>query len=131
MSADAQVLEFPGFADLPRREKSKIVKIWELFASMKKVVEEKGLLIPQVLAAKLLDVCPQRITQLIEAGKLETHEVNGVRFVTENSVVEYARSERKRGRPVKTDYSRKEAWALSRSVNKEIVAEARKVITIK
>jgi hypothetical protein len=96
---EAEVLEFPAFSDLPKREKSKIQRVWDTFRELSKITDEKGMLIPQSFAAKVLDVSRQRVNAMIEEGRLEAVEVNGVPFVTENSVVAYAKGERKAGRP--------------------------------
>lgn len=100
MFAEAEVLEMPFVAELPKREKSKLAKVWDAFDEIARITETEGVLIPQSLAAKLLDVCRQRVFELVEEGRLKAYEVNGVRFVTENSVVAYAKSERKAGRPL-------------------------------
>jgi hypothetical protein len=99
MMFEADALEFPAFAGLPKREKSKLHKVWDAFQELSRVTEEKGLLVQQSIAARLLDVSPQRVNELVKAGRLETHNFNGVPLVTENSIVSFAKSERKSGRP--------------------------------
>lgn len=109
----SEALEFPYVETLPKREKSKVVKVWDLFQEMSRVTDEKGMLVPQSLVAKVLDVSRQRIHDLVKQGGLETHDVFGVPFVTERSVVAYAKSERKAGRPMKVEstFNRSLAWA--------------------
>jgi hypothetical protein len=98
---NAQFLEFPFVAELPKREKSKLGSLWDQFGLLKGLIDEKGAMVPPVLAGKLLDVSYQRVWQLVAAGKLERVEFGGHGFITENSIVELARSERKTGRPLK------------------------------
>lgn len=99
MIYEAEVLEFPAFAELPKREKSKLQKIWDAFEELSKATDEKGLLVQQSIVARLLDVSPQRVSELVKLGRLETHVFNGVPLVTERSLVDFAKSERKAGRP--------------------------------
>lgn len=84
---------------LPKREKSRLAKLWETFKEMKEIQEKNGFLIPRTAAASLLDVHPTRVDQLCEAGNLVRIDYHGHRYVSENSIVEYARTERKNGRP--------------------------------
>ncbi len=96
------VEQLPKLSDLPKREKSRMQRIWDDFRALSKIAEEKGMLCPVALAAKILDVSRQRAYDLIGEGRLEVVEVNGHQFVTEKSVIDYALSERKAGRPSKT-----------------------------
>lgn len=104
---ESEALDFPAFAHLPKRDKSRIERVWDSFQELSRVSEQKGMLIPQVYAARVLDVTPQRVTELIRRGILETYKVHDVPFVTGNSVVAYAKSERKAGRPPKSIYTDK------------------------
>lgn len=93
--------EFPFVAAMPKREKTRVQKVLEHFQTIKEISAKKGLLIPARLAAKMLDVTPQRINELMNNGTLERIEVDGHPFVTEDTVIEFASSERKSGRPSK------------------------------
>lgn len=96
------VAEFPFVADLPKREKSKLAKLWDHFQEVRKATAEHGVLLPQHYAAKLLCLSPQRICQLLDDGKLACVDVGGIRYVTEASMMNWAQSERdKGGRPPK------------------------------
>jgi len=86
---------------MPKREKSKLSRIWEHFAEVKAATAKHGVLLPQHYAATLLSVSNQRVHQLVNDGRLMTVEVGGLRYVTENSMTAYAQSERKAGRPPK------------------------------
>lgn len=112
----AEVLEMPFVQDLPKREKSKLENVWEAFEEISRVVSEKGMLIPQTFAATLLGISRQRVNELVDLGGLESHVVNGVRFVTENSVVAYAQRERKAGRPHNLPVTMKESLKRSRQL---------------
>lgn len=98
---EAAATDFPFVAELPKREKSKLVRVWDHFRELSRISETEGMLIPMSFAAIVLDVCRQRVYQLAEEGRLKVIKVNGHSFVTENSVVDYAASERKAGRPVR------------------------------
>jgi excisionase family DNA binding protein len=93
--------EFPFVQGLAKREKGKLLRAWDLFEELSRVVEQEGMLMPQAFAASALGVSRQRVYQLVEAGKLKAVMVGSERFVTGNSVVDFAKSERKTGRPVK------------------------------
>lgn len=98
---EAIVNEFPFVAELPKREKSKLAKLWDQLAEVRAITNEKGLILPQSFVSKLLDVSDQRISQLLDDGKLDGVCINGRRFVTEKSVIEWAGQEHKTGRPTK------------------------------
>lgn len=106
--------------DLPRREKTRWQKLWDAFQEFKRISEEKGTLVPLPLAAKLTDVSHQRLSQLCVDGRLERVTLNGHVFVTEDSLLAWARSERKRGRPLKVPETTGECWKAAREVAKEI-----------
>lgn len=97
---EAAASDFPFVAELPKREKSKVVQLWDAIQDMRRIYETEGLLIPQPLAAKLLGLSRQRVHQLGNEGRLMVVTVNDHPFVTENSVLAYAKSERKAGRPL-------------------------------
>jgi hypothetical protein len=107
---EAEALEFPAFASLPKREKSKIQKVWDTFQQLSQISKEKGMLMPQTFAAKVLDISKQRVNDLVKNGTLETFDVNGFPFVTEDSVVNYAKTERRSGRPINVPTTSKECW---------------------
>jgi hypothetical protein len=103
-------MEMPFIVDLPKREVRKVETAWDRLAALKVVSAEKGQLLPSPFVACLLGVSRQRVAQLLESGKLERVEVHGHPFVTENSLVEWAKAERaKGGRPIK-DGSVKGLW---------------------
>lgn len=98
-----QVLDFPFVADLPKREQTRLERMWSVFESIRRVSRDKGVLIPKTFAGELAGVCKQRIHQLVEAGVLEEVKMGRVGYVTEESFVRWARSERKSGRPLKVE----------------------------
>ena len=112
--------DFPFVAELPKREKSRLVRVWDSLREFSASLEGKGLPVPFKTAAALLEVSVQRVDELATDGALERVEFMGHRYVTENSLVAHCRTERKRGRPQKviddcgTSYAA--AWKLSRSV---------------
>jgi hypothetical protein len=98
---EAAANDFPFVKELPRREKSTLARLWELVRQMNTVSKTEGQLIPLMLAAKCLGVSRSRIDQLILEGRVRRMDVDGHVFVTENSLVEFAKLERKNGRPLK------------------------------
>ena len=120
---EATGFDFPFLADLPKREKSKVVKVWETFEELSRVTAIEGMLIPQSFAAKILDVSRQRVYELSGEGRLKVVPVNGHLFVTEKSVVAYATSERKSGRPLKN--LERGTWAGCTAMAKEMRQEAK------
>jgi len=112
--SDAITADFPFVQELPKREKSKLASVWEQFQAFQKAVAEHGALLPQGFAAELLGVSPQRVNQLIELGRLQVVSVHTSRLVTESSLIELAKTERKAGRPFKVPQTTKEVWAASR-----------------
>lgn len=95
----AEVLEFPFVEELPKREKSKLVKIWDQFKALSDAQKEHGILLPAVFVASMLGVSRQRVHTLGQEGRLKVIRIGGQPFITEESTIEYARSERKSGRP--------------------------------
>jgi len=110
---EAALTEFPFVADLPKRERSKVGKLWDTFRELSRTLDAKGNVVPQGFAADLLGVSPQRVGQLLDAGKLEPVTVGGRRFVTEASILAHAATERKTGRPVKK-LSNPEIWSAAK-----------------
>lgn len=98
---EATVNEFPFVAEVPRREKSRLTKVWDVFQELKAITEEKGMLVPARMTANLLNISHQRVMQLVETQHLERVTVDKQVFITERSIVAHASSERKAGRPFK------------------------------
>lgn len=119
---DAAVTEFPFVEALPKRERSKLVKLWDHLKEIKAATAEHGVLLPQHYAADLLGVSRQRVHVLVNEGRLLTVEVGGLRYVTENSMRSYAESERKGGRPG-TVSNRRETFRSALDSAKEMVSK--------
>jgi len=127
MMHEAAVTEFDFVQSLPKREKSKLVKVWEHFKLLRLVAKQKGMLIPQHYAAEVLGVSRQRVHVLVNEGRLESVDVGGCRYVTEDTVVAYAQAERKAGRRVAApDNSQLARFALdeARRSTRKIVSES-------
>lgn len=104
--------EFEFVKEVPKREKSRLRKIWDHFVDIKAVVSEHGMIIPVKLAADIAGVSRQRIHQLFEQGLLERVEFHGHPFVAEKSFVAWARSERVAGRHVDLPKTVSEKWRV-------------------
>lgn len=118
MMFEAAVNEFPFVVELPKKEKSRLAKVWEMVKELQAVTAEKGDMIPGALGAKALGVSHERMRQLITSGKLDGVRIDGHVFVSVNSVVAYAQSERKTGRPVKHPEGFVEVYKASRDAMK-------------
>jgi hypothetical protein len=94
-----ELADFPFVADLPKREKSKVAKALDAMAELETITAERGPLIPQAVAAKIVGVSGTRIGQLLDAGAMDFHTVNGDRYIFVRSFREFAKRERKTGRP--------------------------------
>lgn len=107
--------EFPFVQQLPHREKSKLVKLWDHFAAVRMAMDQHGMLVPVKLAAELAGVSRQRIDELVERDQLVRIDLAGHPFITENSFVQWAKSERKNGRPLK-QHSAADTWKIAKKV---------------
>jgi hypothetical protein len=119
----AEAIDFPFVEGMPKREKSRVAQLWDRLQELKAITDEKGAILPAGFASKLVGVSKQRVNDLMKAGRLERVEVDGHPFVTERSIVEYAKSERKAGRPVSAPKTNKELWAISKAHAKEMVGK--------
>lgn len=112
--------EFPFVQELPKREQKKIKTVWDVLADYKAMWDTHGVLVPVSAAAKLLNVSPQRILQLVEAGKLKRVDMWDKAHITEASIVELAESERKTGRPFKVGPM---TWKIASETTKELTRQ--------
>lgn len=116
---EAQTMDFPFVAEMPKRERSKVETLWDRFNHLKAITDEKGMLLPPLFCAKLLGVSRQRIYVLLEEGRLERVDVDGHTFVTEASFIEWCKAEHKNGRPTKAEsLSMKECWKVASDLAK-------------
>lgn len=97
---EAVATEFPFVGSLPRAEKSRLAKLWDHFQDVRAAAAVHGVLLPQHYAATLLGVSKQRVNFLVKEGRLESVDLGGHPYVTEKSMLDYAKAERKVGRPV-------------------------------
>jgi hypothetical protein len=96
---EAEAFDFPFVAALPKREKSRAVKRWEALQEYKSLCEKHGALIPQNAAADMLEMTHQRVSQIILDGRLVVIKFYGHNFITHDSLLDFAQTERKPGRP--------------------------------
>ena len=116
----AAISEFPFVESLPKREKSRLRTMWDHVNALIEASEKDGFPIQQAYAARLLGFSRQRMCALVDQGRFRTVEVNGERFVTMNSVMEFAETERKNGRPVDLSLRRQH------NISKELFEEQKK-----
>jgi hypothetical protein len=112
--------EFPFVAELPKREKSKLRKVWDRLKDFQEFMQKEGECVPPVVAAGLLDVSRQRVHELIQEASLREVRFEGHPYVTVNSIVDHCKSERKAGRPVKEMTMRR-----AMGISKRMVRQAR------
>jgi len=111
---DVATQDFPFVGELPKREKGKIATLWDALMEASAATKEHGSLVPINFAAELLGISRQRVHQLLDDGKLTPVFFHRQRFVSENSLVTWAKAERdKGGRPVKAP-SLKRCFEISR-----------------
>lgn len=113
---DVTIDEFSFVDELPKREVSKIKSALDMVNELSSITKEKGALIPVKLAGALLGVTKQTVHQFTRNGRLERIECQGHVFITENSLVDLAKSERKAGRPFKTPQTASECFAVASKV---------------
>lgn len=83
-----------------------------------------GLLVPITTVAEALGVSPQRVTMLIDDGRIAAVTVTGRRWAVAQSVVDYLKAgPRPTGRPKKLS-----KWGNSVRVGKELAAAAEAVM---
>lgn len=114
---EAAVSEFPFVQELPKRQQKKLKSVWEVLEDYKTMFQTHGVLVPVSVAAKLLNISPQRILQLVEAGRLKRVDMWEKAHITEASIVELAETERKRGRPFKVE---RMTWKVARDAASEL-----------
>jgi len=120
---DSTVTDFSFMAAVPKREKSKLGKFIDSFRELSAMHQEHGCPIPRTAAAKILNVHPTRIDQMISDGQLVSVKFNGHIYVSENSVVALGQKERKAGRPLKLvdecKASKSALWKLAKETAPE------------
>jgi len=98
------IAEFPFCESLPKVDESSLSKTERLqrrLAVIRTMAETDGQMIPVALAAELLGVSRQRVHEIVTQGNLKKHTIHGTSYVTENSLLEFVKTERKAGRPPK------------------------------
>jgi hypothetical protein len=79
-------------------------------------IERHGPLLPQSMMAGALDLSKQRVSQLIEEGKLASVEVAGKHFIPAAALELYLTEEKKAGRP----FDPVSRWATFKRITKAI-----------
>lgn len=99
--AEAQTLEFAWMRDLPKREKSKVAKAVDLVKEFTELQRQHGALVPASMVASVLNLSRERVRQFIDDGRLPAVNFRGSWYVGEDDLKEFAKQERKTGRPPK------------------------------
>lgn len=98
---EADAMTFPFLADVRKKTSPRLARVLDSVQAIRAAVDRCGALVPREMLPTLLDVSPQRIAQLVNEGQLAQEEIQGHRFVTEESLVAWVKLERKAGRPCK------------------------------
>lgn len=112
---------------MPKREKSRYEQMMERYKQVREVVERKGMIVPAQLGAKILGVSRQRLDELIGEGRIERIDLDSHVYVTEDTLLAYAQSERKTGRPSKfvEEVGTKGVIRAAINLGRQVVKEAR------
>jgi hypothetical protein len=100
---EAAIQDFPFVRSLPKRKQSVIGQAWRALQDFRRLTDEHGGLFPPAAAQGFLGVSKQRISQLCQAGKLETLQAYGRIYITGNSIEVWAKEERDPGGRPKTN----------------------------
>ncbi len=98
---EVETLNFPFVDELPRREASRVVQVWDRIQGLIASSDEYGVLLPVTVVAKALNVGRTRIDQLVEAKHLIRVDIYDHVFISSNSLRDYAniKSSLQPGRP--------------------------------
>jgi hypothetical protein len=116
MMFEADAMQFPFLAEVTPKTSTRVQRIVRAAKAIAEAVERNGSIIPREMVAGLVGLTRQRIHQLIESGDLVQVEIEGHAFVTEDSLVEWLKVERKAGRPRKVAKTMAEATAIAREM---------------
>lgn len=92
--------QFDFLDETPKREPA-VMSAWDELRQLSALMKEKGMMVPTPLAARVLGVSVQRVHQFIDGGSLEVVRCGRSLMVTEKSLLDFAKVERKNGRPFK------------------------------
>jgi hypothetical protein len=93
--------EFPFVESLPKREQASVRTAVDVLNDWREAMRIHGTLIPTSMVIAVLKISKQRVHQLISDGRLVSVKFGGHHYVTELSLTEVAKHERKNGRPFK------------------------------
>lgn len=122
---DTLTMEMPFMSEVPKREAKAVRGAWEELEEFQVMAKQRGAVLPPSFAAQLLNVSRQRIFQLVQVGTLETVVIGPHRMILADSLIAWAKSEHKPGRPANPLTSggigggvarAKAAWKYGRSV---------------
>lgn len=98
---EAEALEFPWVASLPRSQKTKVGTALAAAREFIALQKKHGPLVPLALVAASMNVSKQRIHKLVVDGRLKTVFFHNFHYVSEAELQRFGEEERKAGRPVK------------------------------
>lgn len=120
---EAEALEFAFAPGLTKREKSNVAKAVDLVKEFTDLQKRHGALVPAAMVAGVLNLSRERVRQFIDEGRLKAVNFRGSYYVGEDDLREFAKLERKTGRPPKV---RKVTFAECMDMANDLVKAARK-----
>jgi len=117
---EATANEFPFVSELPRREKSAVGKALDILSQYGELTRKHGTLVPSVMASSLLDISPQRLLELIYAGRFEgAVQLGRWWYIPEKALLEHAKTVSKKGgrRPKSPTF--KECLTMAREMTRK------------
>lgn len=117
-------------ADIPLDDDKKkgsqgIRGILEITKEFKRISALHGGLVPQSIVGSVLSMSRQRVHQLIAEGTFSTWEFYGMKWLSQNEIVEFGKLQRKAGENQHKP-SMKRLWIESREAGKEFVKNHKK-----
>ena len=122
MMFESSTMELPFMADVPKRvtsSKSKMEIAICAVREMKQLVEKHGMLIPSIIASEVLGVSKTRVYELLKTGQLTPVRYGNYTYVTEDSLITFAKTERKAGRPPKMPETLNDTVAAAIRIGKD------------
>jgi len=104
---EAAVAEFAFVEALPPAKQvdesglSKSERLHRKLTVIKDLMASKGVLVPVALVAEVFGLSRQRIHGICDQGHMEKVVIHGTSYITEESLLQYLKEERKAGRPRK------------------------------
>jgi hypothetical protein len=111
-------------ADVPEKKAKGLTGLLETTRDFMKISQQRGGLVPQSTVATILGVSRQRVHQLVTEGTLSHWTFYGMKWLSQEEVVAFAKLNRKAGENQHKP-SAKQMWKDSQEVGREFVKKRR------